>query len=247
MFQAGLSFIRTLFRESRCPACTKPWAAGPEANPFCPDCLAALPRRGSGFCPACGELSAWEELSQGLCGHCLKESPPWGRIFFYGAHQGLLRVLLLRLKFGQALYLGPSLGALAAGLPGPEAASESWYTALVPVPLHRTRLAERGYNQALELARPVARRLGIPLRPEWLERVRGTGTQSGLTRAQRRQNLEGAFRASCAVKGQSILLVDDVLTTGATAGQACLSLKAAGATADVLVLSRAPGRNLRSG
>ena len=114
--------------------------------------------------------------------------------------------------------------------------------ALVPVPLHTGRLRERGYDQALELTRPLARRLGLPLRDDLLRRARATAAQSTLDAGQRRRNLRGAFavRGHCALPAH-VALVDDVMTTGATAHAAASALLRAGvARVDVWVCARVP-------
>jgi len=114
--------------------------------------------------------------------------------------------------------------------------------ALVPVPLHRGRLRRRGYDQALELARPLARRLDLPLRDDVLRRVRATAAQSRLDAGARRRNLRGAFAVHAAVPlPVHVALVDDVMTTGATARSATTALLRAGVRrVDVWVCARVP-------
>ena len=114
---------------------------------------------------------------------------------------------------------------------------------MAPIPLHRTRLWSRRFNQAAALAGVVARQAGLPLRPTALARVKRTRQQVGLTRSQRADNLQGAFRVPDAmrpqVEGRRILLVDDVLTTGATANAAARALLRAGAREiDILTFAR---------
>jgi ComF family protein len=114
---------------------------------------------------------------------------------------------------------------------------------LVPVPLHRSRLRTRGFNQALLLARALGRRRGLPVVAKALARVRATTAQSGLGASERRRNLQGAFvvRRPGAIRGHSVVLIDDVLTTGATADGCARALRAAGATTvDVYTVGRAP-------
>lgn len=101
---------------------------------------------------------------------------------------------------------------------------------LVPVPLHRRRQAERGYNQALEIARPVAWRLGLALAPTACRRIRATVEQTGLTAAARRRNLRGAFVAGAICAGRSVAVLDDVVTTGSTAAAVAAAVRRAGAT-----------------
>lgn len=114
---------------------------------------------------------------------------------------------------------------------------------LVPVPLHPVRLRSRGFNQALLLARPLGRALGLPVAPRALRRIRRTQAQPGLGAAERRVNLAGAFVVChpATVSGRHVVLVDDVLTTGATANACAGALRAAGASrVDVYTAGRAP-------
>jgi ComF family protein len=109
----------------------------------------------------------------------------------------------------------------------------------MPVPLHRARLWERQFNQAAALAREVARVCGKPVELDAIARVRPTRSQVGLSGAERARNMAGAFRCARPVKGRRILLIDDVMTSGATAGAAARALLDAGAKAvDVLVFAR---------
>ena len=121
----------------------------------------------------------------------------------------------------------------AAQVPRPEM--------LVPVPLHPHRLRTRGYNQALELARPVARRLALPLQVRAARRQRDTAAQSGLGAVARRRNVRGAFAVDAAVAGRRVALVDDVVTTGHTVRELARAVVAAGAErVEVWCLARAP-------
>ncbi|WP_235801892.1 ComF family protein [Halopseudomonas pelagia] len=115
--------------------------------------------------------------------------------------------------------------------------------ALIPMPLHRKRQAQRGFNQALELARPMARTLGCPMLSATLKRVQATHTQQGLTAQQRKHNLRGAFECSAPEKvtGLHLALIDDVLTTGATADEASYTLLKAGAqSVSIWCVARTP-------
>ncbi len=236
-------------RERRCLSCSAPFvppeefsgappsAALPAAGVFCALCAVRLKRRVAGFCPHCGEPAAWPLLPPAPCGRCLVRRPPWSNLLFHGLHDGLLRLLLLRLKFASSLELAQGLGLLLAAHPGLEALGAD---VLAPVPLHSSRLEARGFNQALELARPLAKRLSLDSRPALLIRVRATPPQRGLSRRQRAGNLSYAFQASSAARGRHILLVDDIMTTGATLEAAAAALLDAGAAAvSVAVISRA--------
>jgi ComF family protein len=132
------------------------------------------------------------------------------------------------LKFHQQLGLARLLGEQLARRLAPETARPDL---IIPVPLHGARLRERGYNQALEIARPVASALGVPLNFQTLQRVRATAPQTGLAIAARRKNVRNAFRLRDpdAVRGRHLALIDDVMTTGSTAEAAAQCLRAAGA------------------
>lgn len=207
--------------------------------PLCPACRALLRPRKGGYCPRCGELSAFPDAAPALCGDCEKTPPPWEHFRFYGAYGGALKTLLLRGKFGAdpaVLHLlGRFLAHACADLPKPDA--------IVPVPLHATRLRERGFNQCQELARPLSYALGAPLQPELLLRQHPTRHQVGLSEAERLANLESAFLASPRARGKRILLVDDAATTGTTLRRATLALldpHGGAAAVDVAVVARTP-------
>lgn len=144
-------------------------------------------------------------------------------------------------KYQAALWFEPFLARLLTRAAAPHLCPDAW-DAVVPVPLHPVRLRERGFNQAHRLGRRLARRLGLPLRSDWLERHRPTQTQALLTREDRLRNVRTAFRlrSGAAVKGQRIILVDDVLTTAATTNACAATLRRAGAE-DVCVWTVARG------
>ena len=149
--------------------------------PLCPACRALLRPRKGGYCPSCGELRPFPDSEPALCEACRKTPPPWEHFRFYGAYSGALKTLLLRGKFGAdpaVLHLlGRFLALSCKDLPKPDA--------IVPVPLHSTRLRERGFNQCQELARPLSDALGVPLMPDLLLRRHPTRHQVGLSEAER--------------------------------------------------------------
>jgi len=192
---------------------------------LCAECRAALPLNACA-CPRCA-LPIPQPAT--ACGRCLKRPPPQSRCLAPLLYAEPINALLTALKFHSRLAAGRALSELLIEC----AATEDLLADIeiaVPIPLHRLRLRERGYNQALELARPVLRHHRIALMPQALHRLRHTPAQSGLDALARRRNLRGAFTAeSSAVAGKRVLLVDDVITTGATMMEAARSLLAAGA------------------
>jgi ComF family protein len=139
--------------------------------------------------------------------------------------------------------LAESLGLLWAEHAGQRLRSAG-ATVVIPVPLHWRRRWSRGYNQSEALARMLATRLALPCRPRWLRRIRNTPQQTQQTPSARSENVRGAFaaRPGSPLAGQTVLLVDDVMTTGSTAGEAARALRAAGAGRVVVaVLARAQG------
>jgi len=219
--------LRSLGQERRCLACTAIFQDADTTTLFCPDCTAAMPRQQRGFCPGCGEPAAWPKLPPALCAHCLAEPPLWQDFIFHGPYEGLLRNLLIGLKFRNQPFLGHALGTLLAMHPGCTALSADL---VIPMPLHPSRLTQRGYNQAQEIARPLARHLGLPLATGLLGRTRPTAPQTSASRNERKQNIRNAFTAREAVRGARVLLVDDTLTTGATIAAAAKALLESGAS-----------------
>lgn len=177
------------------------------------------------------------------CGHCLREPPAFARSIAAVGYRFPWDGLVARLKFDAALDLAPVLAErLAAAV---EAAGDPRADLVVPVPLGPRRLAERGFNQAWELARRVAKRVGVAADPHLLLRVRDAEHQLALKPAQRRANVRGSFavepRRRAVVQGRRIALVDDVMTTGATADEAArVLLQAGAASVAVWVVARTP-------
>ncbi len=175
-----------------------------------------------------------------LCGECLKREPPFTATSAPFVYVQPLDQLTMRLKFGRSLAAGRVLSQLwieaLRELPPPRP------DLLIPVPLHASRLRERGYNQALELARPLAQALAIPLRHDVLSRTRATPAQANLDAKARRRNLKGAFSiAETVALPAHVVVVDDVMTTGATLRECARTLLRAGvARVDVWALARAP-------
>jgi ComF family protein len=194
-----------------------------------------------GVCNICGEriFSSYafaDGEQQSLCGLCRRVEPVFARAAAYGSYQSGLRELIHLLKYGgvrpAASVLGRMLGEAIATL---EPSFAVGSIPVIPVPLHRTKLRQRGFNQAELIARAAVKGFNparLHLSAEVLERKRDTASQIGLTSHQRRENLRGAFGVAQPeiVKGREVLVVDDVYTTGATVSECARVLRRAGAT-----------------
>lgn len=189
------------------------------------------------LCPACHRDLPWNRIAcprcarpqshAAPCARCSRRPPPWSAAWSAFRLEAPVREAIHQLKYRaglrQARVFGRLLGeTLLASVPDRP-------PLLLPVPLHRHRLMRRGYNQAQELAREVAAVTGQRLVPDQAQRLRATPDQIGLSAAQRRRNLRGAFRASASLDGQRVALLDDVMTTGATLGALAQACREAGA------------------
>ncbi|HJR73932.1 MAG TPA: ComF family protein [Luteimonas sp.] len=206
-------------------------------------------RQGRDLCRPCGDALPWNRraclrcalplpAAESACGHCLRHPPLVDETHAALVYAFPVDRLLPRLKFHADLACGRLLSQLMieafAALPRPDA--------LIPLPLHRRRLRARGYDQALELARPLAQAFDLPLLDDALIRRRGTPPQSRLDAAARRRNLRGAFAVDPdVVLPAHVTVIDDVVTTGATLHAAAGALRRAGAQrVDAWVCARTP-------
>ncbi|MBM4070637.1 MAG: ComF family protein [Planctomycetes bacterium] len=208
---------------------------------FCLSCRQTLTSDPQPTCPRCSSSIGPHVDLTGGCQRCRGTSFDFDECTRLGPYQGLLRDAILRMKRWQGEGLAEVLGALWAEHALARLRSKQPHV-VIPVPLHWTRRWSRGYNQSQVLARALALALAVPFQPGWLRRRRRTGSQTALTAEERRKNLRGAFHAGRGLNlaGKTILLVDDVLTTGATASDAARALRAVGAERiNVAVLAHA--------
>jgi ComF family protein len=186
---------------------------------LCTGCAADLPRLADA-CPQCAGPSP----GGSVCGACTAHPPQFDATLAPWRYEFPVDRLVLALKFGRRLALAEAFGTALA-----DCAAGRRIDALVPMPLGPARLAERGFNQALEIARHLARRAGVALEPGLARRVRDTAPQTDLPHDARAANVRGAFGCDAGVTGRALAVVDDVMTTGASLEELARTLKRAGA------------------
>lgn len=229
-----MNFLGALYPYKKCPLC------GRYAYKYglCKNCLDEMEFVGDNICKICGKPLS-DDYAQDLCPDCIG-----GRNF-----DGARSVLVYNERLHDSVYLFKYRGKVDLAEPFGEMMAEvfrAWnppVDIITPIPLHRERLKERGYNQAYLLARVVSRLVGLPLE-ETIVRVKHTDVQAKLDRVRRFENMLGAFsvKDEKGIGCHNVLLIDDVFTTGATADAASCILKAGGAQR-VYVLTLATGRN----
>ena len=186
---------------------------------LCPACDADLPRLAGTLCPRC----ALPSPGAAVCGRCLADAPHYDATVAALAYRFPADTLVHSLKFRGQLALAPLMGDLLIDK------IRERIDLVVPVPLSRERLRERGYNQAVEIARHVAKERRVPLELTIMTRERNTQAQADLPWSERARNVRGAFRCERSLDGAAIAVVDDVMTTGATLDELAATLKRAGA------------------
>ncbi len=222
----------------QCLGCDRPVAG---AGLLCPACFAGMRFITEPCCDNCGTaLALAPRRGPAVCTVCAEDPPPWRRARAALHYDGASRALILQLKRGDRTDLAVSLARLMARAGAPLLISADL---LVPVPLHRHRLRQRGYNQAGLLARALGRIAGLPTLQDALARTRPTDSLGELSAERRAEALEGAIapraRRLGEIAGRRVILVDDVLTSGATARECTFALGLAGAkSVDVLVAAR---------
>jgi ComF family protein len=186
---------------------------------WCKACDSSLPYLTAPHCPLC----ALPTLNGDICGRCLKRMPQFDRTLAVFAYSFPLDKLVQALKFGERLMLVDGLAdSLAQRV-------EVRPDCIIAMPLHPSRLRERGFNQSTELARRVANILNIPLLPHACQRVRDTPPQSALKWKERGKNMRKAFICTQDLSGKHVAVVDDVMTSGASLNEVAVALRSAGA------------------
>ena len=220
--------IFSAFFPDNCRLCERPLIEASRV-PVCSLCLACIEGWADAIRCAFCQREVLHEAGldeRGACGVCRREPQTLDRVWAYGPYAGSLRQVIHLLKYDGIRPLAQILGERC----GSQTDVRQEADLIVPAPLHWTRRLERGFNQSLLLAQAIARRHAVPCAPRALNRKRATPPQAGLSGVQRRASLRGAFVAKReVVEGKRILLVDDVVTTGATLEACAKALRRAGA------------------
>jgi ComF family protein len=222
VWSMGIDFVLP----PRCPGCG---LIVDGDHRFCVDCWQKLDFLGSPACVRCAVPLPHDLGDEAMCGACHADPPAFDRAAAAVAYGEIARSVALRLKYGGRPGVARTMAGQMARLIGAVPAD----ALVVPVPLHRWRLWSRGYNQALLIARDVAGRLGLACAPDLLVRIKATPVLRGLGRKARAKTVSGAFAISASgkavLRGRTVLLIDDVYTSGATASACAKALKRAGA------------------
>jgi len=201
--------------QNRCVLCE---AISHQEISICQDCVEDLPWL-TQACERCGKPLVIQSDSK-ECGDCLKQKPPYDKTFASFHYDYPIDYLITMLKFHNKLLFAKILGVLLiktitekhnSSFPFPEL--------IIPVPLHYKRLRKRGFNQALEIAKPIARRLDIPIGSQLVSRIKSTKPQSLTLAKDRKKNIKGAFIIKDKIRAKHIAIVDDLVTTGNTVAE----------------------------
>jgi ComF family protein len=224
-----LKLADLLVYPSFCELC-RSFLEKPGEKVICRECLGQLRPNLAAHCEVCGRFFEGAGGSH-LCGVCLRRKPPFSRHRSFTKYDGKAREVVLLFKYRGNEILGKRLAGLIAAALGGEDDLWDGVDAVIPVPLHPEKLRKRGYNQAAVLARQLAGFKGIPFVGNRLIKTRNNPAQTSLDAADREANVRGAYlvRRAESVTGRTVLLVDDVFTTGATIAECSRTLVRAGA------------------
>ncbi len=233
------AFIKSLIDlvlPPRCHLCSSQIASS-EPHLLCPSCFSGVTFIGPPFCIKCGIPFASQTDESHLCGRCLAGAAAYTTARALCTFSGSIKTAIHAFKYQNKTYLAKTMIGLMERNPLPLIMDQ--YDRLVPVPLHRNRLRQRGYNQSLLLAREISCRYRVPVDDRILKRARDSVPQVELTGAEREKNVKGVFSLAGDPAERSVLLVDDVFTTGATVDEcARVLLKGGAKRVDVFTVAR---------
>lgn len=226
-----LSKFFDLFYPSKCPSCNQKTDSY-KYSPFCHNCWGKIIKYTGPSCKICAlPVSSKYAI---ICERCIKRPPPFSKVVSYGLYNSVLAEAINQFKFYSNKKLSKSLAELILELDLPQ------MDGIIPVPLSKKTLLERGFNQSLLIAKQLSKRLNIPLYSDKLIKIKDTPSQVGLSAKERYSNLNGAFKVKGNVNNLKLFLLDDVFTTGATVTECSKELLKAGAKEIiVIVIARA--------
>ena len=236
-FRRELGGLIDCFLPVNCAFCNTPLASSAQPA-ICSTCQRTLAENRPASCPRCALPYLDYGGSDHLCGDCQRQPPHYRTVCALGVYEGPLRQAIHRFKYQKDFTLATPLGHLLAAAVRQRGLLHA--DLILPVPLHPSRLRQRTFNQSLLLARILGKRSSTPVAGNLLRRLRPTPSQQGLSLEDRRHNLHQAFALHAPLNGESVLLVDDVMTSGATIAACTKALLKNGAqTVDVAILARA--------
>lgn len=208
------NWLKIIHKSLYPPICLICQGPGQDKLDLCFHCSATLPYN-LVYCKTCG-VQLLESKDTRLCGKCIVKRPEYDSTFAMFLYEEPIRYLIRSLKFHSNHSSARLLGILMAEH---LRSHESLPELIIPVPLHRNRFIERGFNQSIELARPITKALGIPMLLQNCERYRPTAPQSDLNSKERQKNLRDAFRITRPIEEKHVAIFDDVITTGFTVNE----------------------------
>lgn len=214
-----------------CLACKEKISNAPANKVVCDRCFAKIEKNLPPFCHCCGRRLDKRGFLKNICPVCRRKMLHFDRAFSPCLYSGVIKELIHEFKYKNKEFLGPVLGEFMLEFAREYNLPVDFVDFIVPVPLHKAKLREREFNQAQILAGCIAKEFKKDLLTDALLRTRNTKTQTNLETDERFENVKGSFSVSDNkyIKGKNILLVDDVLTTGATSSEAAFALKESGA------------------
>ncbi|MCX5705336.1 MAG: ComF family protein [Candidatus Omnitrophica bacterium] len=223
--------LRAIVYPKTCLSCRKKLAEKADDGFLCSQCRGKIKKNLPPFCVSCGRQLDKRWLAKNICPACQKNNLSFDRAYSPCTYEGVIKELIHKFKYNDREHLGEPLSRLMSEFIREYSLPIDYIDCIIPIPLHKTRLREREFNQSEVLSKYLAQEFNKELVSNAIERFRHTRTQTELVTHQRASNVKNSFRVTDpqAIKNKNILLIDDVLTTGATSSEAAAALKSAGA------------------
>ncbi|MDI6758113.1 MAG: ComF family protein [Candidatus Omnitrophota bacterium] len=231
MLHKFINALVNIVYPKKCLACKEKLKIHLQNELICAKCLKNIKKNTPPFCSSCGRHLVKTNFAKNICPSCLRGKLHFDRAFSPYTYKGSIKRLIHEFKYKGKDYLGSPLGAMMIDFINEYNLPINYIDFIIPVPLHKTKLREREFNQAQVLAEAIAKKFNKGLLTETLTRQRYTRAQADLEINERLKNVKGSFSITNpqVIKGKNLLVIDDVLTTGATSSEAAAALKEAGA------------------